>query len=790
MSRTIRLLVSVFAGITAGVSAASYATVAADVRGATAEPVVTGPATCIGIDPAEPVADGRHVIPDSERFSVGEGVPRAGWVPLDSVAVHLGVPAGCHYVVYFDHTEESLVEIQLPDLLTTLAHQAVDRAPDWLKDELADNLARLGSAHQDTLAAVILSADDPYVDEVAFQVARMATVSLTNPLFTTELIVENARLIYEHDQVLRYVEVVDYGSASAGGDYYSTTRYQVVDAGDTVWVEIPKEIYYWYVLHPKISDEIVKKSSEQDPRQSTYGHFWRHYFFSNPDSVHDYSDSAGTPGVYPILGDVLELPTVLWDGQQHDLPYGRSFDAEDLAVDVIGNWLTRVVPFAATGNRPIQPNQIIYEHDGNCGELQDALCAAARTALVPAVCVSDHCEDHVWNEFFLMTPDGDWHPYQTDLGGGGTHIDNPYIAYDRDHGGSKDVSGVWAWRGDGYTYAVVERYSNHCTLVVHVEDANGKSVDGALVLLWSEGWGGAGLTPCIWAYTDSRGFCTMALGDVQDYYLHVNSSLGDYPQGDLDEVVQIIDDSQANQDYFKSVTLNGEVVRYECTVDTTQGDSHMLSVLFDFPHEVVYGNNLYGDDPDFAKWEQPGLIDVFLCDALNYGLLLQGEAFQSGVSAEDVSSGEVSFVVPDVTTDWYLVLSNGDHVVNKQRMEADVVLSCYVHGTDDSPLAGTPLRLLPARPNPFAGVTQVLCSVPSSKDGGPPRVSLGIYNLFGRQVRGLIEGDTEPGWHCAVWDGRDECGSTVASGVYVCRLAAWLPDGQRFLATRRLTLSR
>jgi len=50
-----------------------------------------------------------------------------------------------------------------------------------------------------------------------------------------------------------------------------------------------------------------------------------------------------------------------------------------LAVDAIGNWVSETVPFAAEGDRPIQPNVIAHEHNGNCGELQDLLCAAGRT---------------------------------------------------------------------------------------------------------------------------------------------------------------------------------------------------------------------------------------------------------------------------------------------------------------------------------------------------------------------------------------------------------------------------
>ncbi len=790
MSSEFRLPYVITAVLVLGLIAATGPAPAAADRGITVHTEFPHQPVRTGVQLASTIAALNDVIPHPGHCAAGHGPLRSGGIALDSLSVHVGIPSLHRYAVYVDHVDLSLAEIELPDLLTALAHQAVQRAPGWLQEELADNLGKFEPGFQDTLAQIILDADDPYVDEIAYQVARMATVSLTNTLFSTDLIVENAQLIYEHDQTLQYVDVVDHGSAAAGGDYYSTTRYRVVDAGDTVWVEIPREMYYWYVVHPKISDETVKKSSEQDPRQSTYGYFWRHYFFSNPDSVYDYSDSVGTPGVYPVLGEVLALPTVFWDGQQHDLPFGRSFDSEDLAVDILGNWLTRVVPYAASGNRPIQPNQIIYEHNGNCGELQDALCAAARTALIPAVCISDHCEDHVWNEFFLATPDGDWHPYQTDLGGGGTHIDNPYIAYDRDHGGSKDISGVWAWRGDGYTYAVVDRYSKYCTLVVHVEDANGKPVDGALVLLWSEGWGGSGLTACIWAYTDSRGFCAMDLGDLQDYYLHVNSSLGDYPQGDLDQVVQIIDDAQGGQIYYKSVTLEGEVVRYAYAADSTQGDAYRLRVLFDAPHEIIYGNNLYGDDPDFAKWEQPGVLDFFLCDSANFALLEQGAEFCTAVVAENVGSGEVSFVFPDVTTDWYLVFSNEDHVANKQHLDADISLCEYTQDAPDSPVAPLRLCLAPARPNPFAAETRVVYAVPGTAETVKPHVSLAVYSLSGRLVRALAEGRADPGWHHTVWNGTTDGGLPVPSGVYVCRLVAHIPGGQRLETARQLTLSR
>ena len=47
---------------------------------------------------------------------------------------------------------------------------------------------------------------------------------------------------------------------------------------------------------------------------------------------------------------------------------------------------------------------------------------------------------------------------------------------------------------------------------------------------------------------------------------------------------------------------------------------------------------------------------------------------------------------------------------------------------------------------------------------------LGIYTLTGQRVRLLVDGSLDAGWHEARWDGRDEAGRALGSGVYLCRL--------------------
>lgn len=54
----------------------------------------------------------------------------------------------------------------------------------------------------------------------------------------------------------------------------------------------------------------------------------------------------------------------------------------------------------------------------------------------------------------------------------------------------------------------------------------------------------------------------------------------------------------------------------------------------------------------------------------------------------------------------------------------------------------------------------------------PGRVSLRIYNLLGQKVRTLVEGEMPAVRHSIRWDGCDDEGRRLASGIYICRLRA------------------
>ena len=70
-------------------------------------------------------------------------------------------------------------------------------------------------------------------------------------------------------------------------------------------------------------------------------------------------------------------------------------------------------------------------------------------------------------------------------------------------------------------------------------------------------------------------------------------------------------------------------------------------------------------------------------------------------------------------------------------------------------------------PNPFNPQTQIAFRLPAKSDA-----VIAIYNGLGQEVRRLVEGKFDAGSHRARWDGRDDRGEDMASGVYFYRLRA------------------
>lgn len=81
-------------------------------------------------------------------------------------------------------------------------------------------------------------------------------------------------------------------------------------------------------------------------------------------------------------------------------------------------------------------------------------------------------------------------------------------------------------------------------------------------------------------------------------------------------------------------------------------------------------------------------------------------------------------------------------------------------------------------PNPFNPTTVISYDLPK-----PGHVSLEVFNVLGQKVKTLVNGFQEAGSKDVIWDGTDNSGSAVASGIYFYRIGAG-----EFNATKKMMM--
>jgi hypothetical protein len=83
-------------------------------------------------------------------------------------------------------------------------------------------------------------------------------------------------------------------------------------------------------------------------------------------------------------------------------------------------------------------------------------------------------------------------------------------------------------------------------------------------------------------------------------------------------------------------------------------------------------------------------------------------------------------------------------------------------------------------PNPFNPQTTISYQLPVFS-----RVTLKIYDTLGKDVRTLVNENKSAGYHSVMWDGRDNSGRQVTSGIYFYKIA-FNSNNQRMSKIRKM----
>jgi hypothetical protein len=141
-------------------------------------------------------------------------------------------------------------------------------------------------------------------------------------------------------------------------------------------------------------------------------------------------------------------------------------------------------------------------------------------------------------------------------------------------------------------------------------------------------------------------------------------------------------------------------------------------------------------------------------------------------------------------------LANGTMVtigISLKNKEAKLDISGFAQLNDNEniTLGNTSIREIPTSyslqnnyPNPFNPTTTLKYQIPENT-----HVRFVVYNMLGQVVRTLVDQPQEAGYYSVQWDGKNDYGVSVTSGIYVYRISA-VRDGQAgsFVAAKKMNL--
>jgi hypothetical protein len=195
------------------------------------------------------------------------------------------------------------------------------------------------------------------------------------------------------------------------------------------------------------------------------------------------------------------------------------------------------------------------------------------------------------------------------------------------------------------------------------------------------------------------------------------------------------------------------------------GQLQALSAALDWNRTVVEPlsvstGDLFSNGQGVVFSPGPGQLDAVLLGIGDAGIT--GEGIIAKVQFRAVTSGDPGISV--------------ERVIGRDSENSPVTVNIGVTGVLHTPVTQT--MLAAPMPNPSRGKSFLKYSL--AKSGA---VELSIYSVDGRRVRTLARGVQEAGAYQSTWDGTDDHGNRLRSGVYYVRL-----DAAGVRASRAITL--
>jgi len=167
------------------------------------------------------------------------------------------------------------------------------------------------------------------------------------------------------------------------------------------------------------------------------------------------------------------------------------------------------------------------------------------------------------------------------------------------------------------------------------------------------------------------------------------------------------------------------------------------------------------------------------------GFVPDGQNILAEVDIEDTTYVDT---ITALENDLFYVLTAVDTAGMESSPSNEVAVLQVGILTEEETTFDTPriTRIVGAYPNPFNTSTNIEYDIANIGDH-LTHVRIIIYDVLGRTVRTVIDEKQYPGRHEAFWDGQDQSGNPVPSGVYFARLNL---RGCQFASSTKLVLQK
>jgi hypothetical protein len=259
-----------------------------------------------------------------------------------------------------------------------------------------------------------------------------------------------------------------------------------------------------------------------------------------------------------------------------------------------------------------------------------------------------------------------------------------------------------------------------------------------------------------------------------------------------------------------NVYRDGEIINFDLITETTYFDDNLENDTYEYTVTAVYTGDreslpsipsiaiveveiVYNPPHSLEAQGGDGLVELewvapknheFSADFLEIYNIYRNDVLL--IAGHDEVTFTDNTVVNGVTYTYKVTAVYVDHIEDPETRES--IPSNTATATPDDSSSEKDMLAIGSRlhgnyPNPFNPITTLQFTVDSTITN--QHVTINIYNIRGQLVRSLVNGEFETGDHTVVWNGTDDSGRGVSSGIYFYRMTT-----NSYSATRKMILMK